>query len=319
MSNTDNVFVLFAYTRLFIIRHNMGKLDITSSAVEKGLDLAKDFLDKLIIPSVEETGLLLKDRVTYWRFKNQVKMLNKAKEFCEKNKISPKSISVKLLYPLLENAALEEDDLLQDKWAILLSNMVDSDQNIENHVFPYILSQISKNEFEILEGICLDKKERIKKLESELAAFVKNKPMIEQDLKEQIEKLKGDVEEKRSQQGHDFREVWKVQKQIMDKEQELRSLGYKEGTIKRSMLYPEHIPDEYLREYEMSNLIRLGLAKAMQETYGSRQTLEIPNDPDKEYLTVDVDIDVESENYHVLTELGELFIDACTEKQNQSV
>jgi hypothetical protein len=34
------------------------KIDITSTAIEKGLDIAKDFLDKLIIPTVEETGLL---------------------------------------------------------------------------------------------------------------------------------------------------------------------------------------------------------------------------------------------------------------------
>jgi len=54
------------------------KVDITPSAVEKGLELAKDFLEKLIVPTVEETGLLLKDQIASWRFKNQVKILNKA-------------------------------------------------------------------------------------------------------------------------------------------------------------------------------------------------------------------------------------------------
>jgi hypothetical protein len=62
----------------------MGKIDITSTAVEKALDIAKGFLDKLIVPAIEETGLLLKDQVTMWKFKNQVKMLNKAKACCEK-------------------------------------------------------------------------------------------------------------------------------------------------------------------------------------------------------------------------------------------
>ena len=119
------------------------KIDITSSVVEKGIDLAKSFVDKLIVPSVEEVGLLLKEQVTFWKFKNQVRMLNKAKVYCEKHKISPKTISVKLLFPLLEYAGLEEEEELQDKWAILLSNMVDSEQNIQNHVFPYILTQIA--------------------------------------------------------------------------------------------------------------------------------------------------------------------------------
>jgi len=140
------------------------KIDITSTAIEKGLDIAKNFLDKLIIPTVEETGLLFKDKVTMWRFQNQVKMLNKAKEYCEKNRIDPKKITLKVICPLLDYAAIEEDEVLQDKWALLLSNMVDSDQNIENHVFPYILSQISTNEFLVLETTLILKEERIKKL-----------------------------------------------------------------------------------------------------------------------------------------------------------
>ena len=58
----------------------MSKIDITSTALEKGIDTAKEFLEKLIGPTVEETGLLLKDKVTFWRFKNQIRMINKAKE-----------------------------------------------------------------------------------------------------------------------------------------------------------------------------------------------------------------------------------------------
>lgn len=60
-------------------------------------------------------------------------------------------ISPKLLTPLLEYASLEDNEKLQDKWATLLANMVDSDQNVENHVFPYLLSQVSIQEFELLE------------------------------------------------------------------------------------------------------------------------------------------------------------------------
>src|SRR5687768_8495062 len=107
------------------------KINITSSAVEKALDGAKNFLGRLIVPAVEEAGLLLKVQVTLWRFKRQVGMLNKASTICEKNNISPKQISLKLLCPLLEYSGLEEDETLHDKWAILLSNMVDSEQNIE--------------------------------------------------------------------------------------------------------------------------------------------------------------------------------------------
>src|SRR5688572_28538552 len=103
----------------------MSKLDISSTTIEKGIDAAKDFLGKLIMPAVEETGLLVKDRVTMWRFNNQIKMLNKAKAICDKYEINPKNISLKLVAPLLEYSGMEEDDAMQNKWAILLSNLVD--------------------------------------------------------------------------------------------------------------------------------------------------------------------------------------------------
>lgn len=105
------------------------------------------------MPSVEEVGLLMKDKVASWRLSNQIKILNKAQEKCAKNNISPKAISLKLLCPYLENASLEEDEYMQDKWANLLTNLVDSQQNIENNIFPYILSQISKDEYEFIEYI----------------------------------------------------------------------------------------------------------------------------------------------------------------------
>jgi hypothetical protein len=53
------------------------ELNIKSSTIEKGLDLAKDFLGKLISPTVEEVGLLLSENIKYLRFKNQIKILLK--------------------------------------------------------------------------------------------------------------------------------------------------------------------------------------------------------------------------------------------------
>ncbi len=90
----------------------------------------------------------MKDQISLFRFNNQVKILRKAQAKCEKHNITPKAISLKLLCPLLDYAALEEDDEMQDKWANLLTNMVDSKQNFQNHIFPVILSQISMDEFD---------------------------------------------------------------------------------------------------------------------------------------------------------------------------
>ena len=288
------------------------KIDITSTAIEKGLDIAKNFLDKLIIPTVEETGLLFKDKVTMWRFQNQVKMLNKAKEYCEKNRIDPKKITLKVICPLLDYAAIEEDEVLQDKWALLLSNMVDSDQNIENHVFPYILSQISTNEFLVLETTLILKEERIKKLNFELNEFRQTKPEKEKQLHKAIEDKDKEIKEIKEKKGHH----WDIQQEKWKIEGELRGLSLKENEISKSIRDPEYISGD-LKEYEISNLIRLGLIKIIQKTYGYVKSHPIRNDQNSEYLSLDdaeVEIKMEYEE-HILTELGELFIKACTEKK----
>jgi hypothetical protein len=189
------------------------KIDITSTALEKGIDTAKEFLDKLIMPAIEETGLLLKDKVTMWKFKNQVRMLNKAKIYCEKNKISPKTISLKLLCPLLDYSGFEEDEVLQDKWAVLLSNLVDSEQNIENHVFPYILSQLSSKEFLVLDKVYDEKAERIRKLKIELEEFKVKRPDLESDINTKIAEIDKKREREKSKTKALFNtEVWDMQK-----------------------------------------------------------------------------------------------------------
>ena len=63
---------------------------------------------------------------------------------------------------------MEENEKLQDKWATLLANMVDSNQNIENHIFPYLLSQLSVQEFDVLEHTFKKKEDIVKKFTKEL-------------------------------------------------------------------------------------------------------------------------------------------------------
>lgn len=288
------------------------KIDITSSAVEKGLDIAKVFLDKLIIPAVEETGLLLQDKVTMWRFKNQIKMLNKAEQICKKNGIDPKKISLKQVCPLLDYAALEEDDLLQDKWALLLSNMVDSTQNIENHVFPYILSQIAKNEFLILETAVEMNNERRRKLNIELEEMrVKNEP-IQKELQEKISSIDKQIKEKKDKNEY----YWDFQHSKWKVEEEVRTLNKKEEEIKRNLIEPYYVTYGDLKEFEMANLQRLGLIKVIERNYAYVESHQIRNEPNSEYLHLEdavVRIEPDYEEI-ILTELGRLFIQACTEK-----
>ena len=298
----------------------MSKIDITSTAIEKGIDLAKDFLDKLIMPSVEETGLLLRDKVTLWRFNNQVKILNKSKAICEKHKISPKMISLKLLCPLLDYAGLEENETLQEKWAILLANMVDSEQNIENHVFPYLLSQISNSEFFLLENVVEIKKNRIISLTKELDEFRKTKPKSLQDLLDKIKPIELEIQKRKenniSNPGN-YQNYWQLEGEKMALKSEIRKIEEHKKELLKKIVEPEFVPAYELEDYEISNLIRLGVIKVIQQPYAYVGSHNIRNQPDSEYLTLeDLEITIESEDdEYILTELGDMFIKACSEKK----
>ncbi|WP_299221236.1 Abi-alpha family protein [uncultured Aquimarina sp.] len=130
------------------------ELNIKSTTIEKGLELIKDFATKLVGPTIDEVGLLMSDKIRYFRFKNQIKILVKAEEYVKRENIKIKEIPTKILVPLLENASLEEDEELQKKWSFMIGNLADSDQNLQNQIFPYILTQISINEYERLYEFC---------------------------------------------------------------------------------------------------------------------------------------------------------------------
>lgn len=290
------------------------KVDISSTAIEKGIDIAKSFVDKLVLPPIEELGLLVRDQISYWRFSNQIKILNKAKEICERNEVSVKAIPPKLLCPYLENASLEDDDALQDKWAILLVNMADSRQNIQNHVFPYILSQLSKEEFNLLESVLIEKERRVSELQNELSEFLTNRAGIEDELKTKLAALNEQLKSLSPNGLHVFsKEAMEIRSSIRSAEMKLRSLEYRESMLKRRVAAPQMIPEQNIKEFEMANIIRLGLAKVVYEASAGTHSIEIPGERDS-YTSVDFDIEIETETSTILTELGELFIEACRER-----
>jgi len=302
------------------------ELNLKSSTIEAGIEIAKEFLGKLIMPAVEETGLLIKDQVTFWKFKNQVNILNKSKVYCLKHNIEPKKIQLKLLVPLIENSALEEDEDLQDKWAILLSNMVDSEQNIENHVFPYILGQMSKKELLFIENTYLSKKDRIRNLEFQLSEFKDKSIRLNKELDRKKVNYHNEKENAEYTSSLPIEGLNSLKSDYYYFIKKVRSLRYEEKNIRRKISLLEIIPNEELENFELSNLVRLGLIKEVRETSADNYKLKIPKekeneihrynqDPNDEHLIVDVEIKLRTNIEYMLVELGELFIQACSEKE----
>lgn len=306
---------------------NSKELNIKSSTIEKGLDLTKDFLGKLITPTIEEAGLLIKDQMTMLRFRSQVRMLEKTRIICERNGIKTKNIPLKLVNPILDFAGLEEDEVLHDKWAILLSNMVDSEQNVQNHVFPYILSQLSKNEFEILSEICEARVKSNKEIESEYKTYLENNEKKANDLKSQIESIKKGMSSyvdyimgKLDPAEKDNYLI--ATKKISELENEFYPIKNKERQFLALLSLPEEISTKNLQNFEVSNLIRLGLIEVSHEFKAARQRLEIPKERNddligryEKHTKVDFDINANIFSKKLVTELGFMFFKACSEKE----
>ncbi|WP_281631463.1 Abi-alpha family protein [Flavobacterium luteolum] len=143
------------------------KVDISSTAIEKGIDLIAGFIEKLAGSSLEEAGLLLADHVKLRRLKNQIKIFSSAKKIAEENNFKIKQINLKMLVPLLEFSSLEEDETLQQKWCNLIVNFSDESQNYESSIFPFILNQLSSREvmeldkLKLIEQIEVNRQKRI--------------------------------------------------------------------------------------------------------------------------------------------------------------
>ena len=81
-------------------------------------------------------------------------MLAKAQKMLDDAGVSPISVPLRTLLPLLEGAALEEEDDLSTKWAALLANAATPDSPVDIYPsFPHILSQLSPRDARVLDAI----------------------------------------------------------------------------------------------------------------------------------------------------------------------
>lgn len=124
---------------------------VETAALQESAKTAKGFLGKIFGPALDEVGLIIQDNIKLKRLKNQIRNLEKVRSIVEKEDISIKQVDLKVIVPYLDNVSLEEDESLQDAWANLFTNYIDSDINLLSTVYPSILSQISSLDLQILE------------------------------------------------------------------------------------------------------------------------------------------------------------------------
>lgn len=129
------------------------KIDVTSTVIEKSIDTVKGFLEKLLGSTIEEAGLIFAENMRLRRFKNQIKIWDKAQTIAKERGIEPQQIALKALVPLLEYSSLEEEETLQAKWSNLIANYVDSNSKYKSTIFPWILNQLSSEDCAVLDSL----------------------------------------------------------------------------------------------------------------------------------------------------------------------
>lgn len=153
---------------------------IVKAGIEAALEPFADLIDKLAGPAAKEIGLTLKDHVRVFRLKRQIRLFRRVKEMLSESGMEAVRIPFKLLLPMVENASIEEDNELQDRWAAMIANAA-----LERDVhpsFPEILKQLSEREVLYLDA-CYEFEESKRTLEKQktIRGFKKRKRYNELD------------------------------------------------------------------------------------------------------------------------------------------
>lgn len=125
----------------------------------KAIDATREaggFIARYIGGSLEQAVGIFEDKLCYMRWERQLRLMRRAEETLKEVGLATptKSLPMKLLVPLLQGAAMEEDDQLQDRWVNLLINSCNEAAHIDlQHSFIDILERLTPLEAQMLDCI----------------------------------------------------------------------------------------------------------------------------------------------------------------------
>jgi hypothetical protein len=112
--------------------------------ISTAMEAAKGFADAVLLKPFGEIGGILSDTIGYWRLKNQVRLMLKAKSWLEEQRVDPGKVLPDIFVPILDEGSRVEDEQLSDMFASLLAAHLDSKTQDRVHPsFPKVLAQLS--------------------------------------------------------------------------------------------------------------------------------------------------------------------------------
>lgn len=127
-----------------------------NTAVKKSFKGIEGFLSSVCMPALGELGLMLKDKVRYWRLCNILKIIEKSQRKLE---FTGEAIQIKahprVALGIIENGSLIDDDEVQELWAGLFASACsETGQQDDNLIFVDLLKQLTFAEAKILKYSC---------------------------------------------------------------------------------------------------------------------------------------------------------------------
>lgn len=124
--------------------------------VDKNIDRASGFLHTVLGVTLEQAAGIWNDKLRYRRWENQLRLMQRASTRMHELGIedSRRFLSLNVGIPLIEAATLEENEDMQEKWALLLANALDPRSNVEvkRHLVS-ILQDLGPLEARLLDAI----------------------------------------------------------------------------------------------------------------------------------------------------------------------
>lgn len=128
-----------------------------AKATGKSVDLVRStgkFLGQVLSDSMREVGGIVWDKAQYWRFLNQISIIDKVQKIRESRGIAGKPVPMPPAFALqvLDAISLESEDQIQDLWAALIANASDPTTRIRiRKVFLEILRGFEPLDAKILD------------------------------------------------------------------------------------------------------------------------------------------------------------------------
>lgn len=110
------------------------------------------FVGTVIGSPMIEASELVAEHIRAWRFRREIRHLERAKAMLDAAGMSATRIPLRTLAPLMEGGSLEDDDSMVERWGSLLANAAGGELDVPPS-FPNVLRELEPEQARILDSL----------------------------------------------------------------------------------------------------------------------------------------------------------------------